>query len=218
MEKITKTPLSVLPSLSVLADNYVQWGIDFKKYLDTGGKSSDFSWRSKLLYEEMRTQLRLITKEHCSFCDAHPLLDKSKEGIEHYFPKNQYPLMAYDWMNLFYCCDKCQSESTKKFQETLKPDDSSYQFDSYFYFDLGSGKIEVLENLEVDNLEAFTKATAFLIRYGINTPTRIYARKSLYQDVRNFFIAKTITKDARERDDFPYRYVYDHYLKVNSIE
>jgi uncharacterized protein (TIGR02646 family) len=203
MEKITKAPLSALPS--VLADNYVQWGIDFKKHLDAGGKSSNFTWKGGL-YNEMRYQLSLITKEHCSFCDGHPVADKSKEGIEHYFPKNQYPLITYDWLNLFYCCDKCQSESTKKFQETLKPDEPTYQFDAYFYFDLGSG----------DNLDAFSKANAFIIRYGINTPTRTNARKILYQDVRNYFIAKAMTNDVRERDDFAYRFVYDHYVQAHS--
>jgi uncharacterized protein (TIGR02646 family) len=216
MEKITKPTITDIPSLKQLADNYVQWGKDFKNHLDNGGKSANFTWKSKSLYTTMRSQLSSITKEHCSFCDGYPVADKSKEGIEHYFPKNQYPLKAYDWMNLFYCCDKCQSESTKKFEETLKPDDLTYQFDFYFYFDLGSGEIKVIERLKIDDIDSFIKATAFIVRYGINSPTRTSARKNLYQDICNYFIAKTITTDVRERDDFQYRYIFDFYLKVQK--
>ncbi len=218
MEKITKTPLSALPSLSELASNYVQWGKEFDEKLKNKGKSSDFTWKGGL-YEEMRHQLCLITKEHCSFCDGYPIAHISKETIEHYFPKGEYPLKSFDWDNLFYCCDKCQSEANKrKFQETLKPDSSTYKFEDYFYFDLGSGELKILENLEKDNLESFKKANAFLIRYGINNnPKRNSARKSVYKDIHNYFSAKHITGDERQRDDFMYRYVYDHYVEVNGI-
>jgi hypothetical protein len=220
MEKITKTPLSDIPSLSELEKNYIQWGQEFSDHLKTPkGKSSDFTWKGGL-YNKIRHQLCLITKEHCSFCDAFPVAHISKETIEHYFPKGEFPLKSYDWVNLFYCCDKCQSEANKTlFQETLKPDNLSYQFSDYFYFDLGSGELKVFENLETDNPEAFAKANAFLVRYGIsNNPKRNKARIALYKDIQNHFTAKKITVDERQRDDFMYRYVYDHYFKINGIE
>jgi uncharacterized protein (TIGR02646 family) len=218
MEKITKTPLSKLPKLGELAKNYIQWGQEFEKKLKNGGKSSDFTWKGGL-YNEMRLQLAIITKEHCSFCDAFPVAHISKETIEHYYPKAEFPQLSYNWDNLFYCCDKCQSEANKMpFQETLKPDNPSYKFSDYFYFDLGSGELKVSENLENDNPEAFKKANAFLVRYGIsNNPKRRNARIALYKDIQNHFAAKTVTIDERQRDDFMYRYVYDHYVKVNGI-
>lgn len=221
MEKITKLAVTEIPTLSELEKNYIQWGQEFSEQLQKGGKSLKFNFdRKKGLYNEMRNQLCLITKEHCSFCDGHPIGKESKETIEHYYPKSEFPLKSYDWDNLFYCCDKCQSEANKiQFQETLKPDSASYQFSDYFYFDLGSGELKVLENLETENPQAFKHANAFLIRYGIcNNPKRKSARISLYKDIQNHFTAKSLTDDNRLRDDFSYRYVYDFYVKLNGIE
>lgn len=217
MEKITKPSITQIETLVELSKNYIQWGKDFEKHLKDGGKSSAFTWKGGL-YEEMRRQLSLITKEHCTFCDGFPVAHISKETIEHYYPKGEYPLKSFDWDNLFYCCDKCQSEANKikLFIETLKPDTTTYKFSNYFYFDLGSGEINVLENLETENLEAFEKANAFLIRYGINSDIRKTLRKTIYQDIQNHFAAKTITDDFRQRDDFMYRYVYDHCVKNNQ--
>jgi hypothetical protein len=213
MEKITKTPLSDLPSLSVLADNYIQWGEEFKRHLDSGGKSSDFGWKGGL-YTEMRRQLAIITKEHCSFCDDHPIGTNSKETIEHYFPKAEFPLDAYNWANLFYCCDKCQSEANRNdFQETLKPDIETYRFSDYFYFDLGTGQLKVLESLETDNPAMFERANAFLIRYGIsNNPKRNNARKHLFQ-----ILVKILPTADLQRDDFEYRYVYDFCVEFKGF-
>ena len=220
MEKIIKPDISTIPTLSELKKNFVQWGQDFEKHLKKGGKSSDFTFnKQKGLYNEIRHQLSLITAAHCTFCDSYPIPTISKETLEHYYPKKEFPLKAYDWVNLFYCCDKCQSEANKvKFQETLKPDTNDYQFAACFYFDLESGKLQVLENLETDNLELFNKANAFLIRYGSNTSSRAMARKRTYKDIENHFIAQKETNDNRERDDFPYRCVYDYYTYRQSVK
>ena len=218
MEKITKPRIAEIEILTLLRDNYIQWGQAFSELLSRGGKSSAFAWKGGI-YEEMRHHLSLITKEHCSFCDSYPVAHISKETIEHYYPKAEYPLRAFEWENLFYCCDKCQSEANKwAFQETLKPDLPTYHFSDYFYFDLASGELKVMENLEMDNPDSFAKANAFLMRYGIsNNPKRNSARKSVYKDIQNHFAAKEITGDNRLRDDFMYRYVYDYFVAVNDI-
>jgi uncharacterized protein (TIGR02646 family) len=225
MEKIIKPSVTSIPDLRNLAENYVKWGQDFQKLLENGGKSSAFKFeRSKGLYKKMRDQLSAITKEHCSFCDSYPVGDKSKETIEHYYPKNEFPLQSYDWNNLFYCCDKCQSEANKiAFQETLKPDAFDYEFSNYFYFDLQSGELKILEHLETEFPADFEKATSFLTRYGINNnPKRNLARRILYYDIKNYFIAKNVAKEEdkaeyeRMRDDFMCRYVYDYYLEVHG--
>jgi uncharacterized protein (TIGR02646 family) len=219
MEKITKPSISAIPTLIELSKNYIQWGKDFETHLQNGGKSSSFTWKGGL-YKEMRHQLCLITKEHCTFCDGHPIGDTSKETIEHYYPKGEYPLKSYDWDNLFYCCDKCQSEANKKpFQETLKPDNSTYQFDDYFYFDLGSGELKILENLVTDEPETFAKANAFLLRYGIsNNPIRNMERKQIFKVIQNILKNNNSEINDFKRDDFKYRYIYDYVVKLNGIE
>jgi uncharacterized protein (TIGR02646 family) len=215
MEKITKPPLSDIPSLRKLEENHVQWSKEFAEYLEKDRKSARFSWKGGL-YSEMRKQLGKISNEHCSFCDSYPLGDTSKETIEHYYPKADYPLQSHDWDNLFYCCDKCQSEANKNtFKKTLKPDEMDYCFEKYFYFDLQSGKLEVMENLTSDEFE---KATAFLIRYGISdNPKRNKARQTLFSNIHNYFLSKPLTNEIRERDEFMCRYVYDYYKQLHNL-
>jgi uncharacterized protein (TIGR02646 family) len=211
MEKINNRALvTTFSSLTVLATNYEKWGQEYKLHLDTKKKQGvGFSWRM-YIYEPLKTELSILTQGHCTFCDGYPIGTESKETIEHFYPKNDFPLLAYKWENLFYCCDKCQSEANKRpFQYTLKPDDANYNFEDYFYFDLGSGKLLVLENLEKDNPAAFANANNFLLRYGINgNPKRNQARKDIFKDIKNH-LKLADADDIRERNDFKYRYVYD---------
>lgn len=210
MEKINRPPLTDYPSLANLAINWEAWGQEYKIYLESNRANGvGFSWRQNI-YEPLRTALSELTNGHCSFCDGYPIGENSRETIEHYEPKNDFPLKAYQWENLFYCCDKCQSEANKlPFVFTLKPDEANYGFDNYFYFDLQTGELKVLENLEIDNPAFFQNANVFLQRYGINNPIRNQSRKNLFQDVKNHLQNIENEDDKRSRDDFKYRYVYD---------
>jgi uncharacterized protein (TIGR02646 family) len=210
MEKINRLPITNYLLLKTLADNWQNWGKEYKENLDSKGKRGvGFSWRQGI-YTALRHQLFLLTQGHCTFCDGYPIGETSKETIEHFYPKNDFPLQAYEWENLFYCCDKCQSEANKlAFIVTLKPDEATYTFDDYFYFDLESGELKVLENLEITNLPAFQNANIFLQRYGINNPIRNQSRINLFQDVKNHLQNVQNEDDKRTRDDFNYRYVYD---------
>lgn len=192
MEKIERPPISELSSLKKIKKNWEQWGIELKQYQESEGKEGQrFSWREGC-YKDLRLALYDLTDGHCSFCDGFPIGETSLEPIEHYYPKADFPLIAYQWENLFYCCDKCNSEANKtKFEYTLKPDDLDYIFKSYFYFDASSGKLEILENLEIDAPEKYQKAKKFLKRYGINNPKRNIARIHLMNDIKNFIKANS---------------------------
>ena len=211
MEKINRQPVSNYPTLKKLSDNWEIWGKEYEIFLDTKQiEGVGFSWRQGI-YEVLRTQLFNLTKGHCSFCDGYPIGETSKETIEHYYPKNDFPLKAYDWENLFYCCDKCQSEANRSaFTVTLKPDEATYNFDDYFYFDAESGELKIMENIETTHPDKFKNASNFLKRYGINNPTRNQSRKNLLQDVKNHLQNRQNEEDQRVKDDFKYRYIYSY--------
>ncbi|MBL0019428.1 MAG: hypothetical protein IPP17_24105 [Bacteroidetes bacterium] len=211
MEQIRRKPLSEIAELAVLEANWEQWGREFKEFLDGGktkGVGVNFSWRNGTR-EPLRFALEAQTAAHCSFCDAHPVGESSDETIEHYEPKVQFPLHAYRWENLFYCCRVCQNEANaKEFIETLRPDAQGYSFEKYFYYDAMSGEPKVMENLTRDESE---KALAFLKRYGIiDNPKRRQSRKDNYKNIKH---ALSDPEDGRTRDDFPYRFVYDCVLR-----
>lgn len=207
MEKITRKPLSDLPDLVKLYENWEAWGREFKTYID-GGKTAGigvrFSWRQGIR-EPLVTALSSQTAGHCSFCDTHSVGEGSDETIEHYQPKEQFPLAAYKWENLYYCCRNCQNAANSlPFQETLRPDAEGFSFDAYFYYDAEEGEVKVLEDLPSEDA---IRAAAYLERYGINKyPKRKQLRKNEWS---NIIHALRDPNDDRTRDDFPYRWVYD---------
>ncbi len=218
MEKINKPPITDIPALKNLEEKWEQWGKELQDHQNSKGKRGQkFSWREGC-DKDLRPLLHDLTQGHCSFCDGFPIGEVSLEPIEHYFPKAQFPLMAYQWENLFYCCDKCNSEANKTtFEYTLKPDDTDYTFSSYFYFDSDTGKITVLENLENSAPKKFNKANKFLQRYGINTPKRNMARIHLMNDIKNFHNNKN-PSDSRKRKDFKYRYIFDYISRLKQTK
>lgn len=208
MEKITRKPLSEIPSLKVLLDNWEQWGKEYKARMDAApNQSSRFTWRGRV-DRPLRVELDTLTRGHCNFCDG-LLGPQSTETIEHYKPKTDFPLEAYDWPNLYFCCNACQSEANKRpFAETLRPDNADYEFDRYFYFDRQTGEVKVMENLEEPD---FTRADGFLKRYGISSnPKRNKSRQNEFMNIKNYLLERA--EDGRVRDDFPYRFVFDYAL------
>ncbi len=206
MEKLVRPKVEDLPKLEQLKDNWQQWGDECK----AGTKS----WRSSgTLYLAIRKALEEITKGHCSFCDDKPLGVKSKQTIEHYFPKGkkEFPCLTFAWENLFYCCDMCQSNANKiPFEYTLKPDNVDYFFEDYFYYDQESGELIILENLINKNPVKHERAIAFLKRYGLTGNSKLkQVRKDKFIEISRELKDKDDTFDKRQRDDFAFRFVYD---------
>ncbi len=206
MERINRQDLSEIAALTILFNNWETWGQEYNAFIDSEGKSGqNFSWRNGIYYN-LRNELSTLTNGHCSFCDVYPF-DSSKKTIEHFKPKSDYPLIAYQWENLFYCCDKCQSNANKiAYQSNIKPDHTAYEFNRFFYFDEFTFKIEVIENLASSIL---IKGQMFLERYGINNEERIRRRENVYRNLKNYFQSEFETENARVRNDFSYRYIYD---------
>lgn len=215
MEAFSRTPLSSLPEpyrsqLQPLNDNWEQWGREFEAYQLSEGRTpregQRFSWREGI-YSALRDVLKAATDGHCTFCDADFIAATSKETIEHYYPKEQYPLEAYQYTFLYYCCDQCQSRSNsaRPFVETLRPDAEGYLFSKYFYYNPLDGELKVFENLPEEDRN---RADKFLLRYGINDPDGVRAqlRMRTFEGVIDRFHSRG---EIGERSDWPYRFVFD---------
>lgn len=201
MEKIIRPKIDKIKALAKISKKLEEYNLECKRGERSWSSSGD-------IYKTLRNELSVLTIGHCSFCDFFPLNDGTKKTIEHYYPKSLFQDKTYDWDNLFLCCDKCQSNANKViFEYTLKPDDTEYYFDKYFYFDPQTGKIEVMENLKVDDFISYQKAEKFLIRYGINdSEESLISKRKLYNDL----IFKISKKDPNlNRDDEPRRFIFD---------
>lgn len=102
-------------------------------------KDAKFRW---INYLDLKTRLLNITSKHCSYCDASPLGPRLKPTIDHFKPKSKFPLLAYQWENLFISCYICQERKDRFDDGLLKPDEAYYSFDRFFHINWMNGELE----------------------------------------------------------------------------
>lgn len=132
-----------------------------------------FFWPNPDYYHIIRDCLLSMTQRHCAFCDG-PLGAESRETVEHFRPKSQFPELAFAWDNLFPCCDVCQANKGEKFDEKLlKPDDAAYSFNRYFIVNYKTGAIDVSP---LAGAADAARAQLTIDMYGLNKVVRKSAR------------------------------------------
>ena len=94
MMKVVRKELDSIDELDLLNNNWENWGSDFDEYKKDKTKGQAFSWRQGI-HEPLIVELSDQSQKHCTFCDSFPF-DMSKETIEHFRPKSEYPLQAYE--------------------------------------------------------------------------------------------------------------------------
>ena len=128
-----------------LKQNWEKWGVEWE-IRKTAKTSAKFTWR---MFENQPVNQRLIpllkeqTNDHCSFCDNFPVSPPSIDTIEHFRPKADFPKLAYQWENLYYCCNYCQQKGDEFHDLLLQPDHFDYRFDRYFTWDYENGLLLV---------------------------------------------------------------------------
>jgi uncharacterized protein (TIGR02646 family) len=97
------------------------------------------------LLDVVREALALMTAEHCSYCDGHPLDATGVETVDHFRPKGHaafYELVC-TWDNLFLTCTACNLAKRERWNEALlRPDDADFRFERYFEVRFDSGMLE----------------------------------------------------------------------------
>jgi uncharacterized protein (TIGR02646 family) len=185
------------PAPKFLHDVWEPWGLEWEVKL-RGEKPATWSWR-QINGEKVHHQLLPILKtqaaRHCSFCDAFPVSPPSNETIEHFRPKSRFPRQAWQWENLFFCCDFCQTKKGEKWEDgLLAPDAPDYEFADYFWPDATSGEILIRPDISP---EKQAKAEITLRLYGLNRPGHC-AQRLVAQERRSALPSWDI-------DRFPYR-------------
>lgn len=164
-----------------LTDNYKKWGAELKAHWEAN-THYNFHWHG--VYDEIAENLFTMTNNHCSFCDIQPL-KQSGATIEHFKPKRKFPLLAYVWVNLFYCCTNCQKKRDEfdKKCKPLKPDQITYDFSDYFRLEETIEEIFIRPSLK-RSLEEQKRADETIRLYGLNKFARPEARKIVLEDFR----------------------------------
>lgn len=159
-----------------------------------------FCWYANFRYEDTRKLLTDMTQGHCAFCDGGDLGAMSRETLEHFRPKSrkEFYRLAYQWENLYPCCDRCQSEKLEKYEDALLIADSAgFVFNDYFMVDYSTGEILPNPNASIVNQH---RATRTIEIYGLNVDQRKNIRK---KELRRYLQRD---KQTDVLDDFSYRY------------
>lgn len=184
-----------------LVENQIAWGLNYaerkRKKLNC-----EFKWATyngEKLNNLLESTLRLLTQNHCAFCDIFPLL-QSGRTIEHFKPKSVYPEASHLWINLFYCCNACQITKMERFHESLlKPDQVEYSFNKYFVCQINDAAIFILPNPRASNEDRLRAETTINI-YGFNNLQRPEARYTVLMQFND--------SNNPEIDNFSYRFLF----------
>lgn len=177
-----------------LQQNAATWNQDFAAVRKINPKHA-FSWRSATCYQQLRERLAEMTQTHCAFCDGQ-LGTESRETVEHFRPKGVFPDQAFEWSNLFPCCDVCQSAKLEKFDPALlKPDESSYASGHYFLANYKTGQLDILPSAAAADQQ---RAEISIELYGLNLAARNKARLREWEHYQR--------DPTPELDDYNYRY------------
>jgi len=111
----------------------------------SSSSTARFEWRQRegrSLLEVVRGALALMTDDHCSYCDGHPIDDTGEATVDHFRPKALFAKLAYAWTNLFLTCSACNHAKGERWDELLlRPDDSEFRFERYFECDFATGQL-----------------------------------------------------------------------------
>lgn len=185
-----------------LLENWEQWGKDYEE-------SKNWSWRvGEKKYKEMTSLLKQCSKYHCSYCDSYPMGKRNiKDTIDHFRPKTKFPLIAYQWENLFISCHYCQEKGNKFDELLLKSDDPNYSFDDYFEFDKKSGKIIPNNNSSVQSQQ---RANITIDLFKLNgKPEDIGTDDDITLHRKEIYLKHKNDPDLFNNvDTLPYRYMF----------
>jgi uncharacterized protein (TIGR02646 family) len=180
-----------------LSKHSEEWGEAWERRhsADSGAK---FYWHEvdkEPVNQKLMPLLKTQTQSHCSFCDNYPVAPPGTDTIEHFRPKATFPKDAYQWSNLYYCCNFCQTKGAAFDEAALHPDAEDYEFDRYFRWDYTKGELRANDLAAPEDQN---RADATIKLYHLNKE-----HPSLRLRTRHRW--PSLAKKGESLDDQPYR-------------
>lgn len=160
-------------------------------------------WQGEPVNHILRVELSAATQGHCSYCDGgFPMGSASRDTIDHFRPKETFCAEAFDWGNLYLCCDCCQQCKGSRYSDKLlRPDADDFDFFHYFYLKHRNGEIDVSPLLT--DAEQREQARQTIRIFGLNKNGRPYARLAELQK----YSALTAAQQIERLDTYNYRFI-----------
>lgn len=172
----------------------------------------DREHQSRTLRQHFRESARIAGRGLCTYCDG-KLKEQSREEIDHFLPRFEFPELALCWTNLYPACQVCNQDNkgTRWWCDLLRPDvdlsdeDSLSAFRRLFWFEPESGRL-----LPAEGLSRFMKLRVRMTLriFGLNTLERRLGRKAMWQDLKNAMKPPCdFTTLADRIENGPYRFI-----------
>ena len=137
-------------------------------------------------------------------------MEQSRETIDHFLPRHEFPELSLSWENLFPACDRCNStyKRTKWSCRIVKPDTDPV--DTYFDFNPVSGRLRPSASLDWPT-RVNVRLTIHVFR--LNDPHRCKGRLRVMNECRNAWKRDRITLERDQQtleervSNGPYRFV-----------
>lgn len=184
-----------------LAEKTNEWGERWKQKKEENAAAT-FSWPThdgKKINTKIVELFSASTANHCSYCDGFPMDVLTQKTLDHFWPKDDFPMLVTCWNNLFLCCNRCQkAKGSKHPNHVLKPDDPSYSFESSFQINFLNGEIEPNRTLSGKSL-IFAKETISVL--GLNDDGLPSDRLRQIKRLQNK------SNSSLSEDEQPYRFI-----------
>lgn len=196
------------PKPQALWEKEREWTLEFMCRLAANPQAA-FKWpkaRDKRpISHHIREALEAMSDNHCAYCEGFPLGVLSVQTIEHFKPKRTFPKQAFHWPNLFLACSRCQLAKKERFDPLLlKPDQASYQFSHYFWYEAFTGRLAVNT---LASKEDQKRAELTIQLLDLNTP-------ELCSDRKRWF--RIFHQGGIEWKEAPYRFLFDRSKKKTT--
>lgn len=186
-----------------LREKSKQWGQEYAEKKASNPKY-EFRWKQfnlRSVRDLIVEALKPMSNNHCCYCDGgYPLGSSAQNTLDHFRPKSrpEFYKLVYSWTNLFIACNICQQHKGSKFDENLlKPDEATYQFETYFLINFNNGEIEVNPRASLDDQK---RAEVTIDILGFNEDPRPHSRRTEY---KKYQAASTANRDT---DTYNYRF------------
>lgn len=196
-----------------LINNATQWTMDLLNEIAINGDYSKVGseFKEKYRQEDVKTALENMYTCHCCYCES--IIGISTYGrIEHLKPKSlpQFHQFAFDWNNLHWCCEICNTSYKKTQWDFVNPilDPSSDDIEKYLKLNLQTGEYEEINNNP--------RAKTTIKHTGLNRDKLVKARHriiiktlkdyTVYKKSNNANIFLTDLKSLKDDMDFPSLY------------
>ncbi len=212
----TSTPKS-------LASNSVEWTNELINEIGKKGSFDkvDDSYKNKYRQEDIKEALAKMYNNHCCYCESIIGKDYATYGrIEHLKPRSIFPQNCYEWNNLHWACEVCNTSYKRTQWDAINPilDPCKDMISAHLVFDKSTGRY--------DEDKSSSRGKTTIKHAGLNRDGLAAARQSKLLELAMHY--KEYKRNGNEKrfidyynvvkEDFDYPSVFEAFLEEIHID